>query len=88
MVKVTTIKPFYDLVEHKDRAEGEVFDATEERAAYIDAALPGYIAIEKPEEPDLTKMTVPQLFELAKERDIKFKGRPSKAQLIEALTKE
>ena len=99
-VKVRVLKDFYDLVEHKDRRKDDVFDATDERAAYIDDKLPGYVSIESGEgkdapedkgagdEADLKKMTAAQLAELAKQRGIELKGRPKKAELIELLTKE
>lgn len=49
MVTVTVNEAFRDLVEHTDRKPGDTFDATEERAAYIEQALPGYVTIaEKP----------------------------------------
>ena len=99
-VKVRVLRDFYDLVRHKDRRKGEVFEATEERAAYIDDRLPGFVAIETADGKDapknddaigvadLKKMTMTQLAELAKQRGIELKGRPKKAELIELLTKE
>lgn len=86
MVSVKTLKSFYDLQEHIDRKVGDVFDVTEERLARLEALLPGYI--EKVVEEDLTKMTASELVSLAKERGIRLKGRPTKAQLIAALSKE
>lgn len=86
MAKVKTIKSFYDLHEHIDRRVGDVFDVTEERLARIEALLPGYV--ERVAEEDITKMTASELVALAKERGIQFKGRPTKAQLIAALSEE
>lgn len=86
MVNIIVLKPFYDLSKKVDRKVGDVFDATEERAAQIEAALPGYVSVEKPV--DYNQMTVQQLIALAKERGVMPKGRVSKAQLIEILSKE
>lgn len=100
MVTVEVLQAFYDLKEHRDRKAGTTFAATEERAAYIASALPGYIsyatvAEQKPEpetalepKPDYAAMPYADLVALAKERGIQLKGRPKKAQLIEALSKE
>ena len=88
MVNITVLKPFYDLKAHKDRMPGDIFEVTEERARHIDAALPGYVAIEEPEQMDYTKMTAQQLAALAKERGVLPRGRVSKAALIEILSKE
>ena len=88
MVTVHVLKPFYDLVRRVDREAGEDFDASEERAAYIDAVLPGFISYGAEEAVDLTKMTMQQLTALAKERGIKPKGRQSKASLIALLSEE
>lgn len=86
MVTVHVLKPFYDLVEKTDREAGEDFTASEERAAHIEAVLPDYVTIEPSE--DLTKLSQQKLVALARERGIQLKGRPTKAQLIDALTKE
>lgn len=86
MVNIIVLKPFYDLSKKVDRKVGDVFDATEERAAQIEAALPGYVSVEKPV--DYNQMTAQQLIALAKERGVMPKGRVSKAQLIEILSKE
>ena len=98
MVTVEVLRAFYDIKEHRDRKAGTKFTATEERAAYIASVLPGYIsyatvAEQKPEpepepKPDYAAMTYAELNALAKERGIQLKGRPKKADLIEALTKE
>lgn len=47
MSTITVLKDFYDLVERVDRHAGETFDADDERAAYIDEALPGYVEVKK-----------------------------------------
>lgn len=86
MVRLKTIKAFYDLHEHVDHRPGDVFEATEERADHIMAALPGYVEVVK--EVDYTKMTLQELTALAKERGVMPKGRASKAALIAALTEE
>lgn len=88
MVNITVLKPFYDLKVHRDRHVGETFEASSKRAANLEVVLPGYISVEEPEQVDLTKLTMQQLTALAKERDIKLKGRVSKARLVEILTKE
>lgn len=100
MVTVEVLQAFYDLKEHRDRRAGTTFAATEERAAYIASALPGYIsyttvAEQKPEpepipEPkqDYESMPYIDLVALARDRGIQLKGRPKKAQLIEALSEE
>ena len=86
MVSVKTLKSFYDLQEHVDRKVGDVFDITEERLARIEALLPDYV--ETVAEKDINQMTATELAALAKERGVQFKGRPTKAQLIAALSKE
>lgn len=84
MVKIIVLKPFYDLHIHKDRIPGDEFEISEERFANLQQMLPGYIeAVESYE-----KMTVQELTALAKERGVLPKGRVSKAQLIEILSKE
>ena len=98
MVTVEVLRAFYDIKEHRDRKAGTTFTATEERAAYIASVLPGYIsyttvAEQKPEpepepKPDYGSMPYIDLMALARERGIQVKGRPKKADLIEALTKE
>lgn len=100
MVTVEVLQAFYDLKEHRDRRAGTTFAATEERAAYIASALPGYIsyttvAEQKPEpepetepKPDYESMPYIDLVALARDRGIQLKGRPKKAQLIEALSEE
>lgn len=100
MVTVEVLQAFYDLKEHRDRRAGTTFAATEERAACIASALPGYIsyttvAEQKPEpepepepKPDYESMPYIDLVALARDRGIQLKGRPKKAQLIEALSEE
>ena len=98
MVRIKVLKPFYDLKRHADVKAGDEYDVTEERAAHLDAVLPGYItyaqaAEPEPEtapepKPDYAAMTYTELNALAKERGIQLKGRPKKAQLIEALSEE
>lgn len=100
MVRITVVKPFYDLKRHKMLEQGDEYEATEERAAQIDAALPGYIThvavdaedapVEEPADdaPDYESMPYIDLVSLARDRGIQVKGRPKKADLIEALTKE
>lgn len=100
MVTVEVLQAFYDLKEHRDRKAGTTFTATEERAAYIASALPGYISYAetagpKPEpepepepKPDYESMPYIDLVALARDRGIQLKGRPKKAQLIEALSEE
>lgn len=98
MVTVEVLRAFHDLKEHRDRKAGTTFTATEERAAYIASALPGYIsyttvAEQKPEpepepKPDYEAMPYIDLVSLARERGIQVKGRPKKAQLIEVLSEE
>ena len=90
MVRLKTIKSFYDLKAHKNRMPGDTFEVTEDRAAHIDMVLPGYVSRAMRGEPkaDLTKMTSQQLRQLAAERGIEVKGRKTKAQLIELISKE
>ena len=45
MVAVTTSAPFWDREAKVTRRAGETFDATAERAAEIQAALPGYVTV-------------------------------------------
>ena len=92
MVTVTVLKSFYDLKRHKDRKAGTTFDATEERAAYIAAALPGYVSYgaDEPEAndrgvTDLAKLTVAQLKALCAERGIEVPPKAKKAGLVALL---
>lgn len=88
MVTVRVLRSFYDLKAHKNRMPGDTFEATEERAKHIDAALPGYVAIEEPEQVDYASMTMQQLTAIAKERGVMPKGRVSKATLVKILSEE
>lgn len=91
MVRVKVLKSFYDLACHKDRGVGEEFDVTEERAAQIDRALPGYILVSKEEDgaaEDMTKLTAAQLKALCEERGIAVPSRAKKADIIALLSKE
>ena len=51
MVNVTVLRSFRDYVEHVNREPGDVFRATEERAASIADKLPGFIAYEAADGP-------------------------------------
>lgn len=86
MVKVKTIKTFYDLHLHADRKPGDVFKMDEERFERFQSMLPGYIEVV--EDVDYTNMTLQELTALAKERGVMPKGRASKTALIEILSKE
>lgn len=55
MTTVKVLKSFYDLVADCNREVGESFDVSDERAAHIDAALPGYVEIKKKAAPRKTK---------------------------------
>ena len=48
MTKVKVIVGFLDARELVERKPGDVFDATDERAAEIAAKLPGYVEVQKP----------------------------------------
>jgi hypothetical protein len=101
MVLVTVLRRFADFVAKCDRNVGDQFEATEKRAAYIDAKLPGYIKYEpieaesdvsdehetepEPEAVDLTKLTVASLKALAAERGIEVPKSAKKAQIIALL---
>lgn len=100
MVTVEVLKTFYDLRTHENRFAGTTFLATEERAAHIDAVLPGYVALhsgeveEKPvdkqadepaEKQDLSKLNVQQLRAMCVERGIAFTRYTKKPQLIALL---
>ena len=97
MVTVTVIRPFYDLKKHKSHNAGTTFEVTEERAAFIAAALPGYVTYEVAEpnegpvadEPkeDLSKLTVAQLKAFAEERGVELPKRAKKTEIL-ALLKE
>jgi len=84
MVTLKVIKPFYDLKLHRGRKEGETFEVTEERAEVLLTQLPDYVAVVEPV--DLTKMSLAELTALAKERGIQYKGRATKAALIQLLS--
>lgn len=94
MVTVTVLQTFYDLKGHCNRMAGTTFEATEERAAHIDAALPGYVVLheeakdEPADEQELAKLNVQQLRAMCMERGIKITRAMKKPQLIEVLTKE
>lgn len=85
MVEITVNKDFYDAVEKVDRKQGDTFEATEERAEYIDAVLPGYITRSAKKADDLSKLTVAQLNKLAEERGIEVPKGAKKAELLEIL---
>jgi hypothetical protein len=97
MVRVTTLRYFYDLKCHVDRNVGDTFDASEGRAEQLDSALPGYIAYERlsqdrvtePEcdgtEEDLSGMTVSQLKERARDLGITIPSGSKKADIIAIL---
>ena len=84
MVTVTVLKGFYDIAERVQRSQGDAFDATEERAAYIDARLPGYITYQT-KEPDLTSLTLAELKELAEERGVELPKNAKKDKVIELI---
>lgn len=99
MVLVTVLRRFRDFVAKCDRNVGDKFAATEKRAEYIDAKLPGYITFEpiepdvadatepesEPERADLSKLTVATLKTLAKERGIDVPKSAKKAQIVALL---
>ena len=94
MVLVTVLRRFADFSAKCDRSVGEQFEATEKRAEYIDAKLPGYITFEPIEDgheqeadesADLSKLTVAALKALAAERGVDVPRGAKKAQLIELL---
>lgn len=90
MVTVRVLRPFRDLKAHVNREAGDTFEATGERAAYIDAALPGYVevmaaAADRAAAADLSGMTVSQLRALASERGVALPKGARKADIIEAL---
>ena len=87
MVTLITLRKFHDTTIRGTRAEGDVFEATEERAARIMAALPGYVAVhELPEDtPDYASMTVAQLRALCAERGVDVPKGSKKADIIELL---
>lgn len=90
MVRVTVLRPFTDLVKRAERAAGDTFEATEERAAYIAAKLPGYVTYERiteaaPDSKDLSKLTVAQLRALCAERGVEVPKGAKKADIIALL---
>ena len=97
MVKVTTLKPFYDLKCHVDRNVGDTFTASERRAEQICFALPGYISYEPvidgkedattSDEPavDVSNMTVAQLKAYAREVGVSIPSGAKKAEIIATL---
>lgn len=48
MVAVNVNRVFYDRQAKVTRRVGDTFDATEERAEELSAALPGYVTVSKP----------------------------------------
>lgn len=82
MPSVRTLRPFYDLVERVDRREGDVFEATEERAAQIAQLLPGYVEVSAV---DLGSLKLAQLRELAAERGVEIPAKATKAEILELL---
>lgn len=93
MATVHVLKPFSDFVEKVDRTEGEDFEATDERADYIAAKLPGYVTVTKDPQPqsevegspNLAALKVAQLKALCAERGIEVPKRATKARLIAIL---
>ena len=90
MVTVTVLKGFRDLKRHVSRKPGDMFEATEERAAHLAAALPGFVSYEAAEGPkvDYSKLTVAKLKALCEERKIAVPPKAKKADLIALLDKE
>ena len=84
MVRVTVLKPFFDLEKRVNRAAGDSFDTTEERAAHIASVLPEYVTYASETE-DLSRMTVPELKALCAERGIAVPKAARKAELIALL---
>lgn len=85
MVELTVTRAFRDLKEHVDRNPGDVFDATEERAAEIDAALPGYVTIGGRKGDELDGMTATELRALAESRGIEVPKGARKTQIVQLL---
>ena len=90
MVRVNVLKPFFDLEKRVDRAAGDAFEATEERAAHIAGKLPGYVTYERiaeaaPASEDLSKLTVAQLRALCAERGVEVPKGARKADIISLL---
>ena len=97
MVRVTVLRGFRDLKERVDRAPGETFMATPERAAFIASALPGFISWEQAPKPapagpvrevpvvDLSKLKVAELRELAERRGVEVPAKAKKAELIKLI---
>lgn len=87
MPSVRTLRPFYDLVAHRDRKAGDVFDATGERAAQIAGKLPGYVEVieERPQEVDYSALKVAELRAICSERGIEVPSKATKATIIELL---
>ena len=94
MVTITVLKAFGDLDARVNRKSGDVFEATEERAEYIESKLPGYISIshgeadevtEPAKDTDLTKATVAELRAMCSERGIEVPKGAKKADIIALL---
>lgn len=89
------IKSFCDLQDnnHYYQADKDTFpraglEVTEERLAELasDKNKQGVPLIEKVDEtPDVEKMTVPQLKEYAKEKNIELDGATAKAEILEKI---
>lgn len=88
-VQVTVRKAFLDLKEHVDRKPGDVFEATEARAAYIANALPGYVTYDATDghetKTDYGSLKVAELRRLCEERGVDVPKRAKKADLVALL---
>lgn len=58
-MRAEVLHQFYDMQERRDRAAGEVFEATEERFSEIASALPGFVRA-LPEEPAPAEAPAPK----------------------------
>ena len=83
MASVKVLQPFRDLLERCDRAVGEEFECTNERAQYIDSKLPGYIEFTVSD--DYASLRNAELIELCEERGIEVPRNARKAELIALL---
>ena len=85
-MKVRALDAFYDLVEERERARGEVFECSEGRYEEIAARLPGWVeaVVEDAEDgaPSLGDLAIAQLRSLIAGRGGTAPRKATKADLV------
>ena len=92
MATVTVLRVFWDLKARRKRVPGDVFEASEDRAADLESRLPQHVAVTyKPQveaetsTKDYASLTKAELQALCDERGIAYAKNASKAKLVGLL---